>query len=289
MENSNAPFQLACIQTTTRCHPQSNLEQLEKLIEQAVIAGASYVLTPETSNFMAENAEKMKQMVKPEDADICVTGFAGLAQKHNIWLQAGSFILLNETGVPVNRSLMFSPKGEIVARYDKIHLFDATLPNGETHQESANYQAGNKAVAFDFPLGCVGMSICYDVRFPALYQALAQAGAIYLTIPAAFTRATGEAHWEILLRARAIETGSYVFASAQCGLHENDRKTYGHSMIIDPWGKVLADGGKKIGVITADIDPLKVKQARCRLPVLDHASDFDSGAPDSVPEEAAHD
>jgi predicted amidohydrolase len=184
----------------------------------------------------------------------------------------------------VNRSFLIGPAGEVLASYDKIHMFDIDLPDGESYRESANYQPGETAIISDLPWGRIGLTICYDVRFPALYRALAECGASFLTVPSAFTRKTGEAHWHTLLRARAIETGCFVFAAAQAGLHENKRETFGHSLIIDPWGTVLAEGGVELGVFMAEIDPAKVETARKTIPSLQHGRRFTVADPKAGPD-----
>ena len=197
-----------------------------------------------------------------------------LAKDLGIWLSVGSLAIKVAADKVANRSFLMGPDGRIHARYDKIHMFDVELPNGETYEESRNYRPGGEAVVADTPFGRLGLTICYDLRFPHLYRALAKAGASYLTVPSAFTQVTGEAHWHVLLRARAIETGCFVFAAAQSGTHENGRKTFGHSLIVGPWGEVLADGGTQTGVVTADIDPARVSEARGRIPALQHDRDF---------------
>jgi len=184
----------------------------------------------------------------------------------------------------VNRSFLIGPEGNVLASYDKIHMFDIELPDGESYRESANYQPGETAVISDLPWGRIGLTICYDVRFPALYRALAESGAYFITVPSAFTRKTGEAHWHALLRARAIETGCFVFAAAQAGLHENKRETYGHSLIIAPWGEILAEGGVEPGVFLAKIDPAKVETARKTVPSLQHGRRFGIADPKSGPD-----
>jgi predicted amidohydrolase len=184
----------------------------------------------------------------------------------------------------VNRSFLIAPDGNVLASYDKIHMFDIDLPGGESYRESVNYQPGETAVLSDLPWGRIGLTICYDVRFPALYRALAESGASFITVPSAFTRKTGEAHWHVLLRARAIETGCFIFAAAQGGLHENKRETYGHSLIIDPWGEILAEGGIEPDIVVAEIDPTKVEAARKAVPSLQHGRRFSVADPKSGPE-----
>jgi predicted amidohydrolase len=202
----------------------------------------------------------------------------------NIHLHIGSLAVLATPERAANRSFLIGPDGQVIASYDKIHMFDIDLGNGESYRESANYQPGETAVIADLPWGRIGLTICYDVRFPALYRALAESGASFLTVPSAFTRKTGEAHWHTLLRARAIENGCFVFAAAQGGLHENQRETYGHSLIIDPWGVVLAEAGTEPGVVMARIDPAKVESARRSVPSLQHGHRFSVADPRTGPD-----
>ena len=192
-----------------------------------------------------------------------------------IYIHIGSLAIKLSADRAVNRSFLIDPKGEIAARYDKIHMFDVDLADGESYRESRNYRPGESAVLADLPWGRLGLTICYDLRFPALYRALAEAGATMLAIPSAFTKQTGEAHWHVLMRARAIENGCFVFAAAQGGKHENGRETYGHSLIVDPWGRIIAEGGTEPGVVMAEIDPAEVTNARARIPSLQHGRRFE--------------
>ena len=208
---------------------------------------------------------------------------ATLARKHKIWLHIGSLAIKVSPDRAANRSFLIDPKGEIVARYDKIHMFDVDLADGESYRESRSYRAGDLAILADLPWGRLGLSVCYDLRFPALYRALAEAGASFLAIPSAFTRQTGEAHWNVLMRARAIENGCFVLAAAQGGTHENGRETYGHSIVVDPWGQVLAESEAEPGVLFADIDPAAVAAARARIPSLQHGRRFEVIEPIAEP------
>ena len=212
--------------------------------------------------------------IRPEEGNPALETFQALAKELGIWLHLGSLAVLVDTGKIANRSFLISPEGRITARYDKIHMFDVNLPGGESYRESRNYEAGQDAVVANLPWGGLGLSICYDLRFPYLYRALAHAGAKFLAIPAAFTRVTGEAHWSALLRARAIETQCFVFAAAQGGRHEHGRETYGHSLIVSPWGKVLAEGGTDPGHVIADIDTKEIETVRARIPSLDPDREF---------------
>jgi predicted amidohydrolase len=245
-----------------------------KLIREAAAQGADYVLTPEVSNMMQLNRKALFEHLASEADDPSLKAYRALAAELKIHLHIGSLALRFSADKAVNRSFLIGPGGEVLANYDKIHMFDIDLPDGESYRESANYQPGETAVISDLPWGRIGLTICYDVRFPALYRALAESGASFLTVPSAFTRKTGEAHWHTLLRARAIETGCFVFAAAQAGLHENKRETFGHSLIIDPWGTVLAEGDVEPGVFLADIDPAKVETARKTIPSLQHGRRF---------------
>ncbi|MFL9503353.1 carbon-nitrogen hydrolase family protein [Rhodopseudomonas palustris] len=268
------PFNAALVQMRSGLTPEPNLEQGIRLIREAVKAGADYVLTPEVSNMMQLNREALFAQLAEQDDDLSLKAYRELARELNIHLHIGSLALRASPERAVNRSFLIGPDGAILASYDKIHMFDIDLGNGESYRESANYQPGETAVISDLPWGRIGLTICYDVRFPALYRALAESGASFLAVPAAFTKPTGEAHWHVLLRARAIENGCFVFAAAQGGLHENKRETFGHSLIIDPWGKVLAEGGIEPGFIMARIDPAEVTKARGKIPSLQHGRRF---------------
>jgi len=269
-----APFNAALVQMRTGLLPGPSLEQGMKLIREAAAAGADYVLTPEVSNMMQLNREALFEQLADEDSDLSLKAYRELARELKIHLHIGSLALRASPDRACNRSFLIDPSGTVLASYDKIHMFDIDLGNGETYRESANYQPGETAVISDLPWGRIGLTICYDVRFPALYRALAEAGASFITVPAAFTKPTGEAHWHTLLRARAIENGCFVFAAAQGGLHENKRETYGHSLIIDPWGVVLAEGGVDPGFVMARIDPAEVGKARGKIPSLQHGRRF---------------
>jgi predicted amidohydrolase len=245
-----------------------NFSDAAELIRAAAVEGAGFVATPEMTNIMEPDRPRLGALAKPEAKDESVAGFSTLARDLGIWLNIGSLALKGTGDRLVNRSLLFSPDGAIAARYDKIHLFDVDLPTGEALRESQAYQGGGTAVLADAPFGPVGLTICYDMRFPHLYRALARAGAKLFTVPSAFTVPTGQAHWHVLLRARAIETGSFVLAAAQGGLHESGRETYGHSLIVSPWGEVLAEGGVEPGVVSADLDIDATGRARARIPAL---------------------
>ena len=267
-------MKVACVQMCSGRDVDRNIADASRQIETAVAQGAEFVLTPEVTNLLEEDKQKLFAKVGTMDNDKAVIAFGELARRLKIHLLIGSLALQSGDGKLVNRSILFTPDGAIAAWYDKIHMFDVDLGKGEFYRESANYNAGTRAVTASLPWGTLGMSICYDVRFATLYRQLAKAGAQFLSVPAAFTRPSGQAHWHVLLRARAIETGSYVFAPAQTGVHENGRATFGHSLIIAPWGEILAEAGEQPEIIFADIDLKKVDEARTKIPALTHDRDF---------------
>jgi predicted amidohydrolase len=277
-------FTAAMVQMRTGLLPEPSLEQGSQLIREAARQGADYVLTPEVSNMMQLNRKALFELLANEQDDRSLKAYRALAAELKIHLHIGSLALRASPEKAVNRSFLIGPDGTLIASYDKIHMFDIDLPGGESYRESANYQPGETAVIADLPWGRLGLKICYDVRFPALYRALAESGAAFFTVPSAFTRKTGEAHWHTLLRARAIENGCFVFAAAQAGLHENKRETYGHSMIIDPWGTVLAEAGVEPGVVMAKIDPARVATARKTVPSLQHGRRFSVADPKAGPD-----
>jgi predicted amidohydrolase len=277
-------FTAAMVQMRTSLLAGPSLEQGMRLIREAAAAGADYVLTPEVSNMMQVNRRALFEHLSSEQDDPSLKAYRALAAELKIHLHIGSLALRFSPEKAVNRSFLIAPSGNVLASYDKIHMFDIDLPGGESYRESANYQPGETAVISDLPWGRIGLTICYDVRFPALYRALAESGASFITVPSAFTRKTGEAHWHVLLRARAIETGCFVFAAAQGGLHDNKRETFGHSLIIDPWGEVLAEAGVDPCVVMARIDPAKVETARKAVPSLQHGRRFSVADARSGPE-----
>jgi deaminated glutathione amidase len=280
-----ATFKAALVQLRAALDPAVNLNTAIKLIGEAKAAGADYVLTPEMTNIMEVRRERLFAAIVPEEKDASLAACRELARKLAIYLHIGSLAIRLSDDKAANRSFLIDRSGEIVARYDKIHMFDVDLPNGESYRESRNYRPGDLAVAVDLPWGRLGLSVCYDLRFPALYRALAEAGSSFLAIPSAFTQVTGEAHWHVLMRARAIENGCYVLAAAQGGKHENGRATYGHSLIVDPWGRVCAEADIEPGIVLAEIDPAEVAAARSRVPSLQHGRRFEIVEPmaDPVP------
>ncbi len=267
---------ISCIQLNSVPHLTENLKTAEGLIRKAKEDGAEMVVLPENVGCMARERKVKLAQAYTETEHPAVTLFASLARELKIWIVSGSLSITKTADKMANRSLMFNPFGAIVGRYDKIHLYDATPKPGEIYRESGEIVPGNKAVLVETPWGKIGLTICYDVRFPHLYRDLAKAGAVMLTVPAAFTETSGKAHWHTLLRARAIETGCFVFAAAQTGTHDGGRRTYGHSLIISPWGEILADGGEEVGIITVTIDLKKVAEARKAIPALKHDRDYET-------------
>jgi len=259
----------ACIQLRSGIDRIKNTADTINLIHAAADAGANYVLTPEMTNVVDRNVKRLSASL-PEESDLDeINTFAKVARVRKIWLHIGSLAVNLPTEKLANRGYLFSPEGEIAARYDKIHMFDVTLADGEMWRESAVYEPGQKAVLVEHDKFKVGMAICYDVRFPGLFRQLAAAGANCLTVPAAFTKQTGLAHWHILIRARSIECGAFIFAAAQGGIHEDGRETYGHSLIVSPWGEILAElDNDKPGFIISDIDFDDVLKARKQIPSL---------------------
>ena len=276
-----ASFRAACVQMTSGPEVAPNVAAALELIAEAASQGADFVGTPENTTQIENDKRRMLATAGPEASHPAIPAFAEAAAKHRIWLLIGSLTIKLSDSLCANRSILFTPSGEIAARYDKIHMFDVQIPDGQSYRESATFRAGEQAIMAELPWGKLGMSVCYDLRFAKLYRSLAQAGAGILSVPAAFTEFTGKAHWHVLLRARAIETGCFVIAPAQCGEHAGGRRTYGHSLIVAPWGEVLADGGDLPGVVTAEIDLAKVAEARAMVPALTHDRDF--VGPDTEP------
>jgi predicted amidohydrolase len=277
--SSTQKFRAGLLQMRSGRKVDANIGAAAKLAREAKAAGADYIQTPEMTNLMEQKTKALFSILVEEERDPSLAAFRELARELNVHFHVGSLAVKASPERAANRSFVIDPTGEIIARYDKIHMFDVELGAGESYRESNNYRPGESAVLVDLPWGRMGLTICYDLRFPSLYRALAEAGADFLAIPAAFTKITGEAHWHILTRARAIETGSYVLAAAQGGAHENGRETYGHSIVIDPWGNVVAEGGAEPGVIMAEIDPALVASARSRIPSLQHGRRFELSAP----------
>jgi deaminated glutathione amidase len=279
----NSKFTVGLIQMRSGADPQTNLAFVLSAIDEAKRAGADYVQTPETTNIRGVNRERLFANILPDESDPTLATLREVARKLGIFIHIGSLAIKASPEKAVNRSFLIDRQGDIVARYDKIHMFDVDLAGGESYRESNTYRAGELAVVADLPWGRIGLTICYDLRFPALYRALAEAGASFLAIPSAFTRQTGEAHWHVLQRARAIENGCFVFAAAQGGKHENDRETFGHSLIVDPWGRIVAEGGTEPGVVLAEVDPAEVAAARAKIPSLRHGRRFELIEPMAEP------
>ena len=266
-------FTAACIQMRSGRDVLANRDAAVALVREAAAQGAHFAQTPEMTSLICRDRAELFDKIGPQDKDPALAALREVARDKGIMIQIGS-IAVKEGDKVANRAFLIDADGEIVASYDKIHLYDVDLPNGESWRESATYTGGCEAVLAETPWGMLGMTICYDVRFPALYRALAEAGAAFLSAPACFTRQTGEAHWPVLPRARAIETGSFMISAAQGGVHEDGRETYGHSLIVDPWGRVLAEGGTEPGVVLAEIDTSLVADARTRIPTLKHGRPF---------------
>ena len=275
MPHEKKPFLAACVQMRSGLDRATNVSAALELIAKAAGKGARLVATPEMTNIVDRDAERALRHLPDGEGIEEIEAFAGAAKKHSVWLLIGSMAVKLGERRAANRSFLFSPEGAVFARYDKLHMFDVELAHGESWRESNLYQPGESAVIAQTPLADLGLTICYDLRFPHLYRALARGGAEVLAVPSAFTKQTGEAHWHVLTRARAIETGAFVLAATQGGLHENGRATYGHSLIVSPWGEILAEAGEEPGVIFADIDLAASAEARARIPALKAGREFE--------------
>ncbi|TIT78467.1 MAG: carbon-nitrogen hydrolase family protein [Mesorhizobium sp.] len=268
-------FKAAAVQMRSGTSPERNAADMERLVREAADWGATYVQTPEMTGALVRDKQAGAAAFTSEDKDIVVSTAGKLATELGIYLHVGSTAIRRADGKLANRAFLFAPDGASIASYDKIHMFDVDLDNGESWRESASYEPGTEALVADIHGARLGFAVCYDLRFPQLFRAEALAGAEVLSVPAAFTRQTGEAHWHVLLRARAIENGAYVIAAAQGGLHEDGRETYGHSLIVDPWGRIIAEAAHDVpGVIVAEIDPAQSAAARRKIPNLKNARDF---------------
>ena len=264
-------IRIALFQSNTGVDPAANGEALVGAIAEAARGGAAMLFTPEMSGLLDRDSQRAAGNLRTEEQDQVLAACRAAAREHGLWLHLGSLAVLVGDGKVANRGYVIDPLGEVRARYDKMHLFDVDLPTGESWRESATYQRGEGAALIDgTPLGKLGLTICYDVRFPALFARLAEAGADVIAVPAAFTVPTGKAHWHVLLRARAIEAGLFVIAAAQAGRHQDGRETFGHSLVVDPWGEVLLDMGDKVGVGLVDIDLARISDVRSRIPALTH-------------------
>ncbi|MCT8002415.1 carbon-nitrogen hydrolase family protein [Sphingomonas sanguinis] len=261
---------IAVLQMTAGIEPAANADTLERAIAEAGAGGAAMLFTPEMSGLIDRDKARAAEHLMSEDRDPVLARVRSAAAAHGLWVHLGSLAVRREDGRLANRSYVIDDRGDIRARYDKMHLFDVDLPSGESWRESASYAPGERAVVVDTPVGRLGLAICYDMRFPALFAALTEAGATLLSVPAAFTRPTGAAHWHVLLRARAIEAGVHLVAAAQTGEHQDGRATYGHSLVVGPWGEVLLDMGEAAGLGFAAIDSAQVDAVRQRLPAIRH-------------------
>jgi predicted amidohydrolase len=268
------------VQITASDDPAANLPVTAELIRRAAAEGAALIQTPEVTNIVTLSRTRQNEVLRREEEDATLAALRDLAAALGVWLNIGSLALKTDDaeGRFANRSFLIDDRGEITARYDKIHMFDVALADGESYRESSGYRPGDRAVLAETPWGGIGLTICYDMRFPQLYRALAEAGAVLLTAPSAFTLQTGRAHWRVLLRARAIETGAFVLAAAQCGAHPAARgpmrRTFGHSLAVDPWGAVLGDGGEAPGITLADLDIAASASARAKIPALANSREF---------------
>ncbi len=271
---TNCTVCIACLQTNSGNDFDANLATLAAMTREAAAGGAKFIFSAEYALMMDGSGRSMREKALKEDGEPALSALAALSRELGIWQLVGSLTLMSDDGRMFNRSLLISAEGRVVASYDKIHMFDATLPSGTVIKESSAYRPGERAVVAETPWGGLGMTVCYDLRFPQLYRALAQRGAAMLAIPSSFQRETGKAHWHVLARARAIENASFVIAPALCGDHPGKRMTYGHSLVIDPWGEVLADGGDAPGVVYADLDLAQVEKVRGMLPSLTHDRPF---------------
>jgi deaminated glutathione amidase len=270
-------FTVGLVQLNAGRELEPNIAAASELIREARSRGADFILTPENTVMMEPKRPLILEKARSEAEHPAIPAFRALAAELGAWLLVGSLAVKLDPEHCANRSILIDPTGRIAQRYDKIHMFDVDLQGGESYRESATFRPGTRAALADLPWGRLGMTVCYDLRFPYLYRALAQAGADFLTVPAAFTRPTGEAHWHLLLRARAIETGAFVLAPAQCGEHAEGRKTYGHSLVVAPWGEILVEGpAAEPGVVLAEIDPAKVREARSMIPALRHDRRFEA-------------
>jgi predicted amidohydrolase len=277
---ATAPLKLACIQANTGNDLWANLATITGMIREAAVNNAKFVLTPEYTLMMDGSGRVMREQALPVDGGEPLAQLRALAKELGIWLLIGSLTLRTdctddkEGDRIANRSFLINDTGDIVSTYDKIHMFDVTLPDGKVIRESSAYRPGDKAVVTETPWGKLGMTVCYDLRFPGLFRSLAQAGAQMITVPSSFQRQTGKAHWHVLLQARAIENGCFIIAPAMCGDHAGNRQTFGHSLVVNPWGEVVADGGEAPGISYADIDVARVGKVRGMIPSLRHDRAF---------------
>lgn len=270
----SVPFRLACLQLNSGNDLQANLAVVRTMMGEAAGAGAQFVLTPEYTLLMDGSGRVMRERALGADGAPALGELRLLARELKVWLLAGSLTIRTDEERIANRSFLISADGNVVATYDKIHMFDVALPDGKVIRESSAYRPGDRAVVAETPWGSLGMTVCYDLRFPGLFRTLAQAGAHFITVPSSFQRQTGRSHWHALLKARAIENECFIIAPAMCGDHSGNRQSYGHTLIIDPWGEILAEGGEAPEIVYADIDPARVDKVRGMIPSLEHDREF---------------
>lgn len=274
MTVSSESLRIACLQMNSGSDFDANLETFRVMTREAAAAGSNFVLSPEYFLMMDGAGRVMRERAQDERGDPAHAALCELARELGIWLLAGSITLRSGDGRLFNRSVLISPDGRAVAGYDKIHMFDVTLPDGKVIRESSAYRPGERAVLAETPWGKLGMTVCYDLRFPGLYRALAQAGAVFISVPSSFQRQTGKAHWHTLLRARAIENECFILAPAMCGDHSGNRQSYGHTLVVDPWGEIIAEGGELPGIVYAELEPRRVTRVRGMMPSLEHDRPF---------------
>lgn len=274
MTVSSESLRIACLQMNSGSDFDANLETFRLMTREAAAAGSSFVLSPEYFLMMDGAGRVMRERAQDERGEPALAVLCALARELGIWLLAGSITLRSGDGRLFNRSVLMSPDGRAVASYDKIHMFDVTLPDGKVIRESSAYQPGERAVLAETPWGKLGMTVCYDLRFPGLYRALAQAGAVFISVPSSFQRQTGKAHWHTLLRARAIENECFILAPAMCGDHSGNRQSYGHTLVVDPWGEIIAEGGELPGIVYAEVEPRRATRVRAMMPSLEHDRPF---------------
>lgn len=274
MTVSSESLRIACLQMNSGSDFDANLETFRLMTREAAAAGSSFVLSPEYFLMMDGAGRVMREGAQDERGEPALAVLCALARELGIWLLAGSITLRSGDGRLFNRSVLMSPDGRAVASYDKIHMFDVTLPDGKVIRESSAYRPGEHAVLAETPWGKLGMTVCYDLRFPGLYRALAQAGAVFISVPSSFQRQTGKAHWHTLLRARAIENECFIFAPAMCGEHSGNRQSYGHTLVVDPWGEIIAEGGELPGIVYAEVEPRRATRVRAMMPSLEHDRPF---------------
>lgn len=270
----NTRFRIACLQLNSGSDYDANLATVSAMAHEAAGGGAQFLLTPEYALMMDGSGKVMREHALAADGEPALAALQSLARELSVWFLAGSLTLRTDDARIANRSFLISAQGEVVAIYDKIHMFDVTLPDGKVIRESSTYRPGERAVVAETPWGKLGMTVCYDLRFPGLFRALAQAGAQMITVPSSFQRQTGKAHWHALLQARAIENECFIVAPAMCGDHPGNRQTYGHTLIINPWGEILAEGGEAPEIVFADIDVARVAKVRGMIPSLEHDRPF---------------